>query len=621
MMGEVRLTDYELVLDSLVKAFYPIIYIVTNEEARLLNFMGRLTGQTGQYLVVWTDSKGFREYGSEVLYPEMNKRLGKITNPHQALNALEEIVANDPKDSAIFVMCDLHRYMDNPQIIRALKDISLDFRSNYKTLVIAGSQLNVPEELERDIAVIHYDLPDRAYVRNSILNTIVNVVGKEKFKEIKSSNPEFKDYVEKLTMSAMGFTSDEVDKALDKAMVKSKSVSRISTWDISEEKAKFFADYQSAEFMTPKRRMDDVGGMDFLKMWAEKKRVLLSFESQSYGVEFPRGLYFFGLSGTGKSAMAEAVSDLFGFPMLRVDAGHPSFKKESHSLAKLVRSVSPITVLIREKGNAQVIADFLDVLKNSDSGSNCYWPFVIVESNNDDLTLCGNKWFDEVFVFDLPTALERECIVASVIRQKGRSISSFNCKGLADQSAFFTGEEIGLAFSYAVSQAYSEIKDGARKESDDVNMTDVLNAMKVIRVQNWGDSERLFVSQWCDGNQFLMASANREDLCGQYMDRIQTNLPEEQPGDLNVNGRLLEGVPLAKPKVTTEQKTVVDSEMKIVTAESRILNPHITRDTHNLEIDGELQVAQVNTYQSVDELRNDFSREQLARLKNQFFKR
>ena len=76
--------------------------------------------------------------------------------------------------------------------------------------------------------------------------------------------------------------------------------------------------------MIPLREgMSDIGGLDNLKQWLERKAKILTNmdEAQKFGVDMPKGVLIAGVPGCGKSLSAKAAAKRFNIPLLRMDMG------------------------------------------------------------------------------------------------------------------------------------------------------------------------------------------------------------------------------------------------------------------------------------------------------------
>ena len=82
------------------------------------------------------------------------------TDPVQALANLETMSIE-----AVFVLKDFHRHLDNPVIIRRLRDVGQKFSANRRTLVLTAPAIEMPLELAGLVEFLDLPLPDRDRLR------------------------------------------------------------------------------------------------------------------------------------------------------------------------------------------------------------------------------------------------------------------------------------------------------------------------------------------------------------------------------------------------------------------------------------------------------------------------
>src|SRR5215211_1613223 len=97
-------TSKEGELETLVRARYPLIYIVSWEERRVETLLGGLTGRRGKRLYVWTCTDGVQAWEGGTLAPA-------DPSARDPLAALDFIAAC--REPAIFLLKDFHPYFDD----------------------------------------------------------------------------------------------------------------------------------------------------------------------------------------------------------------------------------------------------------------------------------------------------------------------------------------------------------------------------------------------------------------------------------------------------------------------------------------------------------------------------
>jgi len=137
-------------LDTLIRARYPLIYLVTWEEQRLDAVLTDVAQSHGKALLQWSVTRGLRRVsGSRSLTISDQSR-----DPAEVLAAIAKL--NEP---ALVVLKDFHAYLDNPAVVRALRELAQDLKSTYTTVMLLSPVLTIPVELEKEISVL--DVPCR----------------------------------------------------------------------------------------------------------------------------------------------------------------------------------------------------------------------------------------------------------------------------------------------------------------------------------------------------------------------------------------------------------------------------------------------------------------------------
>src|SRR3990167_1771943 len=151
-------------LDYLIRARYPLIYVVSPEEDRGERTLRELKGvkRAGKRLLSWTITRGWQGPGVEAAQ--------EIRDPDKAL----EYVINTELNG-IFVLRDFHPYLKAPTIVRRLRDMREHLKATTKTCIILAPILSLPQELEKEVAVVDFDLPDReelGRIRDRVLHSV-----------------------------------------------------------------------------------------------------------------------------------------------------------------------------------------------------------------------------------------------------------------------------------------------------------------------------------------------------------------------------------------------------------------------------------------------------------------
>merc|ERR1712228_150461 len=136
-------------LTLLLKARYPIVFINTIEEDRA-EYVIRKTIKLSfnRSIYSWDFVDGYTNNPN-------NEGFAK-RNPLQALELVERLTSETP---ALFLLKDFNRFLNDISISRKLRNISRILKLQPKTIVIIGSELTVPKELQDLITILNFQLP------------------------------------------------------------------------------------------------------------------------------------------------------------------------------------------------------------------------------------------------------------------------------------------------------------------------------------------------------------------------------------------------------------------------------------------------------------------------------
>jgi SpoVK/Ycf46/Vps4 family AAA+-type ATPase len=470
----------EEAIDILIRARYPLLYVVSYEEQRVMQSLYTMAKERDKQLCVWSATCGMLkpedlENAAEPLKVEESTR-----DPINALNYIERQTY-----PAIFLLKDFHPYLNDNTIVRKLRDLVENLKETYETIVILSPVLSVPVELEKDIAVVDFALPTVADL-NKLLDEIIAVISKSQ--EIKVNlTPEIR---EKLISAALGLTLSEAENAFARSIVVDKSLGPEDIEKILCEKEQVIRKSGLLEYYHTSEEMENIGGLDALKTWLTKRAVAFTEKANEFGLPKPKGILLIGVQGCGKSLTAKAISSLWKLPLLRFDVGRVfsgivgSSEENMRKAIRTAESVAPVILWIDEiekslsgvqsstfsdaGTSARVFSTFLTWLQEKKQPV-----FVIATANNISLLppeLLRKGRFDEIFFVDLPKLAERKEIFRIHLRKRKREAQNFDLEALARQSEGFSGAEIEQAVISALFDAFVENRE--------LNNQDLLRSLK-----------------------------------------------------------------------------------------------------------------------------------------------
>jgi AAA+ superfamily predicted ATPase len=449
-------------LELAVRARAPFVALVSHEEARVER---RLIAPLAER---WYDGRCFFWSATRGYVPlRESEDADELSAPDPA-TALE-VVSYYP-EPALFVLKDFHPYLDNPTILRKLRDLAGEMPAAGKQVLFLSPQFRVPEELDRDVELI--DVPPPGLAELDELLTEAIAAGPVRV----TLTPEGR---ERLLQAALGLTATEARTVFAKAIVSDGVLEDDDLRFVLAEKKQAVRRSGILEFYEAAEGMEAVGGLELLKSWLAKRRLAFSADARRYGLTEPRGVLLLGVQGCGKSLVAKAVSQAWQMPLLRLDLGRVFGKYIGESEAgirtaiRTAEAVAPAILWLDEleKGfagatleahdtgvSARVLGTFLTWMQERRKPV-----FVLATANNvrhlpPELLRKGR--FDDLFFVDLPTAAERRSILDVHLRKRRRDPGCFDRERLVAASIGYTGAEIEGAIQDALYDAYA---DGRRE--------------------------------------------------------------------------------------------------------------------------------------------------------------
>ena len=481
----------ELVL--FFKARYPIIYINTIEEDRAeYAIRKKIKTNLNRSIYSWDFVDGYTNNPN-------NEGFAK-RNPLQALELVERLNVETP---AVFILKDFNRFLTDLSVSRKLRNISRILKLQPKTIVIIGSDLTIPRELQDLITVLEFELP----LKNEINDELTRLTN--------SLNITISPHLfENLTQACQGLSLERIRRVLAKVIATHKTIDHRSISVLLNEKRQIISQTEILEYYSVNESIVNLGGLDNLKDWLRKRKTAFSIQALNYGLPTPRGLLLIGIQGTGKSLTAKVIASDWQLPLLKLDVGKlfGGIVGESESrlrqMINVTETISPCILWIDEidkaftntesKGDSgtsnRVLATFISWLSEKTKPV-----FVIATANNIDLLpleIVRKGRFDEIFFLDLPREKEREEIFKIHLQQfRPETWKSYDYKQLANLSKSFSGAEIKQSIIEAMYQAFYEKREFttddicfALKES--IPLANLENK-QMIKLQNWASSGQI----------------------------------------------------------------------------------------------------------------------------------
>ncbi|PRX42518.1 SpoVK/Ycf46/Vps4 family AAA+-type ATPase [Planifilum fimeticola] len=469
--------SFPVELAEFLKARFPYLYIPTWEEERLLDVIKEVVRdpsriRTVRDLFTWTVTDGMVGADSRM-----------VSETQSPLKALEFI--NKYDQPAVFILKDFHFYFggmagrpDYP-VIRKMRDLAVRLKQSPrpKNVIITAPTRVLPVELQKDVTIVEFDLPTEEEIAR-LLHEMIEV-NRRSGRIAIDLKPEEE---ERLVKAALGLTLKEAENAFARAMVRDGRVGADDVEVILEEKRQIIKKTGILEFIRSPFSIDEVGGLENLKRWLEKRKNSWLDSAKRYGIPAPKGVLITGVPGCGKSLISKAISAMWKLPLLRLDIGKVfsgivgSSEENMRQAIRTAEAIAPSILWIDE-----IEKGFSNIGSSGDSGTSTRvfgtfltWmqektkPVFVVATANQIQELppefLRKGRFDEIFFVDLPTQVERKEIFRVHLRKRLRDpevmrdfqLNEEILETLAHWTEGFVGAEIEQVVIAALFEAFSE---------------------------------------------------------------------------------------------------------------------------------------------------------------------
>lgn len=479
-------------LQSRIEAGYPLLFLQSWEEERWEQELAELAMEIEWGIVTWTITQGLQPLP-----------IGASDAEPSAWELLSQLGAYPP--GHMFLVKDFHAWINDPVIVRRLRDLLSQLVSQRKTLIFLGPVAEIPLELAKDAIRIELPLPSYEDLR-----VVFDSMLMERRKANEPSMDLTDDQEDKLIKAVMGLSTQEARKAWRRSLHGRSGLDDGVFTALISEKRTLASGSDLLEFYDLEEGVGDIGGLDALKEWMSRRAEAYSPRAREQGIPLPKGMLLLGVQGCGKSLTARATARLLSFPLIRLDIANllggarGESEKNMRSALMLVESIAPAVLWLDEieKGFAGVETDGSgagDATMTRLVGSFLTWMseiekpiFVIATANsvqNLPPEMLRRGRFDELFFVDLPNFDERKNILGIHLKKRGWKPEQFDVDDLATRSDGFSGAELEQIVITAMIDAFGQ---GHILQHDDLERAwrstvplSVTMEDKIFALRNW----------------------------------------------------------------------------------------------------------------------------------------
>lgn len=337
-------------------------------------------------------------------------------------------------------------------------------------IVIISPTVKIPMELEKYVTILNLEFLTPEEIKSVVLEFI---------RDYELSKPN-EDFLEELAVLFKGLTETDIKNILSLAVSSDGEINRSDFSLVLEHKQQLIRKSGILEMVTVKETVEDIGGLENLKIWLQRKANVLKniTKAINFGVDVPKGVLVVGMPGCGKSLSVKATANLLEFPLLRLDMGRLMGKYVGESEANLRRAIelaeasAPCVLWIDEMEKAfagiggaggaaevttRLFGNFLTWLQEKNSLA-----FVVATANNITILppeLLRKGRFDEIFYVDLPNENERRKIFEiHISKRRKQDLENIDLKNLVDKTKGYSGADIEGVIKDSIETAFSDNK-------------------------------------------------------------------------------------------------------------------------------------------------------------------
>ena len=194
---------------------------------------------------------------------------GSIYNTREPVQALANMEAMTVE--AVFILKDFHRHMDDPVVVRRLRDVGQKFSANRRTVIItAATDFPITRCRRNWTTLVEYfdlPLPDRDRLQEIVHETFTRLSKTYTLKlELDAAG------VDAMAANLRGLTEEEAERAISQALVTRYSLCAETVTDVLDAKKHLLRHSGMLEFIEASDNMAAVGGLENLKHWLGQRR-------------------------------------------------------------------------------------------------------------------------------------------------------------------------------------------------------------------------------------------------------------------------------------------------------------------------------------------------------------
>jgi len=448
-------------LATLIRASTPLIAIETAEENRVVETFRHVIAQVLRPLYRWTITDGLRRLDMAPVDGEAPREVAP-----DATATLQALRQND--EAGIYLLLDFLPYLRYPMTLRLVREICQRQNCGAHTLVLIGTKLELPEDLESLATRFSPSLPGAQELAQILREEAFAYSRDNSGKRVEVDAEAARAIVRNLR----GLSVDDARRIVRKLIYHDGALNQGDVAELARAKFELLNKDGLLHFEYDTARFSDVAGLAHLKGWIEQRRAAFLGLKKAAKLDPPKGLLLLGVQGCGKSLAAKAVAGGFGVPLVRLDFGtlynkyHGETERNLRESLRLAEQLAPCVLWVDEIEKGLAGGDNDDGVSRRVLGYLLTWMserreavFLVATANQVQqlpAELLRKGRFDEIFFVDLPQAASRAQIFSIHLAKRDLKPADFDVAGLAAACDGFSGAEIEQAIVSALYAANAD---------------------------------------------------------------------------------------------------------------------------------------------------------------------
>ena len=447
-------------LSSLIRSNTPLIVIETPDEGRVVDLFRHVLANVFRALYRWSITEGMRRV-------DLDREDPPETAPDIS-TTLHAIKGHDQR--GIYLLLDVMPYLGYASTQRMLREIVERRGSLEHTVILVGSKIELPPELDNLAVRFSLRLPDENALQKLVIDEAAIYMRENGGRRVEVD----KAALQVIVRNLRGLSLSEARRIARHLIFRDGAIHQDDLPELSKLKFELLNKSGHLHFEYDTARFSDVAGLARLKHWIGQRREVFTAGEMPVGLDPPKGILLLGVQGCGKSLAAKAVAGGFGVPLVRLDFGtlynkfHGETEKNLREALASAEQLQPCVLWIDEleKGLAsagssedggvsrRVLGYFLTWMAERKSRVFLVATANAVQELPPELLRKGR--FDEIFFVDLPDHAARAEIFRLHLEKRRVDWNTFSLDRLAAASAGFSGAEIEQAVVSSLYAAHAE---------------------------------------------------------------------------------------------------------------------------------------------------------------------